>query len=209
METSRDYPSQQEPPEEKDFLEGFPCKCIRSGLRWYKVHKINQNPWHFNNKEGGRFNLSSKNGTCYMSNKPEAAIREIIGPDWMRDREVPQALLSDRKISTLYIPRRLTAAKLNDDKCLSYRINAELSVSTPYKISAKWAEKFFKSGFHAIWYLPRFSSGESRSLAMFDLAGERNYKFEAFSTSISHLLGEMGISTIESYRYDGYEVITP
>lgn len=98
---------------------------------------------------------------CYLANKPEGVIRELIGPSFMSAGSIIPGLLKDRVVSVLELPGSFKAAKLTDNRCLTFGINNELSTSAPYKVSQQWAQHFFMHGYGGIWYRPRFSAGEN------------------------------------------------
>lgn len=192
-------------------LAGFPTKQLRNGVRWYRAHRRELGAWYFDSGPGGRFNLHGAKGTCYAASTAEAAVREIIGPDFVQGRQVFDTLVDARVVSTVVLPTFCCVAKLTDAGAAAYRVSNELSSMTRYGIPQAWAAAFDAHGFDGIWYQPRFSPGEGRALALFGPSGAGDpgtYRTEAGRQSLRSVIeGMPGIEIIPTRRLTDYVVL--
>ena len=132
-------------------------------------------------------------GTCYLASTPEAAAREIVGPDFSASGRVPEGLVRDRIVSQLELPFTVEAARITSDHTLGYGVvGSELAVAASYDLSCQWAEAFNAAGFNGIWYTPRFSGANARSLALFSDSGEAiDYDVDTAPKTLKSVVDEM------------------
>jgi len=156
---------------------------------------------------GGRFDLSSPDGTCYVASSKEAAARELIGPDFIASRKVNAQFVQDRSISTLPLPCKAVLAKLTDQGAFNYGISNELSCAGSYEIGQAWAAAFYAEGFNGIWYRPRFSTGDDRAVALFDTEGLHEYVFGETEPLQGTVESILGMKILDTQNLDQYEIV--
>ncbi|MBB2997638.1 hypothetical protein E9229_003910 [Paeniglutamicibacter cryotolerans] len=156
---------------------------------------------------GGRFDIREPHGTCYVANTDETAVREIVGPDFIRSGIINDAFVSDRVVSQVTLHKSIKAAKLTDPLVFQFRVTNELSNMDNYTIPQAWAAAFHTSGFKGIWYQPRFSAGKSRALAMFGPTGPAKHGYET-GREMRDVVDEMlDLSVVTTQGLDQYEVL--
>lgn len=161
----------QRPPAPGQSLKRFPDRKVRMGTPWNRAHKAELGPWFFASEGSGRFDLPHPRGTCYVANTPETAARELIGPDLIGSRAVPDSFLDERVVSKIPLPTEVLAAKLTSNAALEHRVSGELGSMPDYSVPQRWAQAFHEHGFSGIWYQPRFSPGKGRALGIFGPSG--------------------------------------
>lgn len=165
---------QQEP---KGIDGSFPSRVHRRRT-WFRAHTdrpgADRGCWYFASTpghpaagEGGRFDLPSPRGTCYLAATEVAAARERLGrPGRLVAVEETQGVVVSR---VRYEPGRV-ADLLHRDAAL-HGGTRELSASSPYRLSQRWAHAVDLAGFAGIVYPPRFSTDPVEALAAFGEAG--------------------------------------
>lgn len=158
---------------DRDFPHTWPRRRT-----WYRAHGLRAGTdhgcWYYaslpagpQTAEGGRFDLPSPRGTCYLASTALAAARERLArPGRIVDHEeVDGAVVTEVRLA----PGRV-ANLLHRDAAL-HGVTRELSTSVPYSLSQRWAHAFHLAGFTGIVYPPRFSSDAVQALAHFGAAG--------------------------------------
>lgn len=140
---------------------------------WFRAHRYRADAadagcWHYSSLPapiggGGRFDLPSPRGTCYIAESALAAAREALGRpgDVIAHDEVDGRVISALRVA----PGRL--ADLLHPDAARRGVTRELSTSTPYPLTQAWAKEFADLGFHGISYQARFSSEPAISVAVF------------------------------------------
>lgn len=189
------------PPREGTDYSQFPVRTVGAGLRWFRAYRDapGRKAWFFSSIGWGRFDVASPNGTCYVANTPEVAVREVIGPDLAASGMVNAEFLQDRTISEVTLPYDVQAAKLTSKQCLSFGVTAELGIAARYALSQAWAEVLLEAGFGGLWYQPRFSGAKGRALAIFDDEGEKNYSSQRWSSMREVVDSMAGLMVIDPY----------
>lgn len=141
----------------------------------HRAHLAARGPWWFASG-GGRFDLPTPRGTCYLATSALTAVRERLGPVLAARRAVPAAALDDVVVSRLALgpptsgtPLRL--ANLRATGAADFGVTRELESMTPYAVPCSWAAAFDVAGFDGLWYGPRFSPGRASAVALFGAAG--------------------------------------
>lgn len=171
-------------PEPPADLTGFPGDVIVGG--WYRAHidrgGLDRGCWWFSSlavgstpEAGGRFDLPSPRGTCYLGATPTVALRERLGP-FLRGDAVLSSLLetSDGRVvvSEVQLPATAVADIAHVDAA-RWGVNRALSCSVGiYGITQPWAAAMDGAGRAGISYAPRFSlAADAKALALFGPEG--------------------------------------
>ena len=119
---------------------------------------------------GGRFDLRSPRGTCYLASNPLAAWVEVFRGTRMVDRTDvrPRRLLESR------VPRRLTLAELTHRAAVAAGVSLELHAGSDRADSQSFAAAIDEDPrFRGIWAWTRHDPSKgSNTLALFDDQGD-------------------------------------
>ena len=102
-----------------------------------------------------------------MADTALAAARERLGRP---GRVVDYGEVADAAVSEVTFKPGLVADLLHDDAPL-FGVTRELSSSSPYRLSQRWAAALDRAGFDGIRYQSRFSSGMAVAVAAFGQEG--------------------------------------
>ncbi|MGW8566969.1 RES domain-containing protein [Isoptericola sp. NPDC055881] len=189
-------------------LAAFPHKRIQAGRLWYRQHHLP--PWYFSSNRKGRFDLDPPRGTCYLASRPEAAAREFIGADVADAGFVAAALLRDRYVSALTLPRDMRLAHTQHQDAISHGvISNELCHMTPYDVPQAWARAFDAAGFDGIWHTLRFSTTVPRGMALFGTAGGADWPVDPHPTPLRTVVDSMRISVLDTPSLAETTVVQP
>lgn len=76
--------------------------------------------------------------------------------------------MAGRMVSTVRLdPVPAPVADLTSPDAAAFGVTGELSAGNDYEVSAAWAQALFDAGHAALLYLPRFTPGGERALAVF------------------------------------------
>ena len=156
-------------------LTGFPTVRVGPDTELFRCHRATLGPWWFGNDGGGRFDLPSPRGTCYLALDPEAAVREWLGPVLGGRTSVPESALEDAVVSRLSPPGTWEVADLQSRRAAAHGVTRELEVMVPYAVPQAWAVAFDSAGMDGVRYGPRFTPGAASSLAAFGEEGRRSW----------------------------------
>lgn len=143
-------------------LHSFPSterKTASSHL--YRSHRAGRAPWHFDDTlgpAGGRFNLPAPRGTCYAADDLATAVREGLGSVLGQTNVIEEDLAVSRVVSRIAVAGTLHVAELNNPNAVRHGANRELSASTDYPTTQKWAATLADAGFGALHYESRFTT---------------------------------------------------
>lgn len=151
---------------------------------WFRAHsnahheQSDRGCWWFascapDDTGGGRFDLPAPDGTCYLADDVEAAVRERLGPAWGSHPFLPQGALAGTTVSGIELAKYLTAstvADTNNPDAAGFTTR-ELSSGARYSLTRRHAAAFAAAGFTAIRYEPRFTPGAVQAIALFGEAG--------------------------------------
>ena len=195
----RDRLALGEPP---DDLMGFPSAQAEHGP-WFRAHPERPGPdkgcwWFTSHASGvtpdGRFDLLMPNGTCYLADSAQAAVRERVGRysaarTWVPAHAVDGVLVSS--VATLHTGRRPLADSTHASAAAS-GATRELSVATGYGLTSRWAQALFRDGFAGLLYQPRFSTGSEVAVALFGAEGSRTWAVRS-SKAMREFVISMGL----------------
>lgn len=182
-------------------MTGFPDRQLPAGSIWHRQHRTDLGPWWFSSVVGGvgrgRFDLPAPHGTCYLASSADAAVRELVGPDFTAHGLVPTSVLDDRHVSRLTVPVRVRAADLDDPQATGYRVTRELPTMTPYGIPQAWAAALKAAGFDGLVHPLRFSPGSERGLSLFGIAGDAGWPGDPAPDPVTPIADRLGYLLIE------------
>ncbi len=141
-------------------------RCTRS---------VFDSPWYFSADGSGRFDLEDPEGTCYLASDIVGALRETLGPDYMRGNLVAESFFINRTLWEL-LPRStgLTdhIANLLDDGWNFIGLTNEIFDISSYILPRAWADCFRRAGWEGIRVrLRHLLSSERYGVALFGPAG--------------------------------------
>lgn len=151
-------------------LAGFPAYDLMADEPLHRAHHHASGPWWFSST-GGRFDLPTPHGTCYLANNPLAALRERLGPVLAQRTSIPASLLEESVVSRLRVPRTHRLADLQASTASEFGVTRELETMVPYAVPQAWARALHSAGLQGVRYGPRFSTGPTSSYAVFGAAG--------------------------------------
>jgi len=170
------------PPDRAGSLAALPRQKLRA-RHLYRVWRAElpdgsrrEDPWWFASAEteaalGGRFDLPSPMGTCYLATRPEAAVLEALQ---MRLTLLPAPELRARRLATCTAPddapdaAMLTARRLAGE----WGITAELWAGRDRALTRRWAQAIRRDGWWALYAgVSHDPSGRLRAVALFDHQG--------------------------------------
>ena len=171
----RDRLALGEPP---DDLMGFPSAQARHGA-WFRAHPERPGPdkgcwWFTSHASGvtpdGRFDLLMPNGTCYLADSAEAAVRERVGRYSAARTWVPANAVDGVLVTSV----------------------ATLHTATGYGLTSRWAQALFREGFAGLLYQPRFNTGTEVAVALFGAEGSRTWAVRS-SKAMREFVISMGL----------------
>jgi hypothetical protein len=110
-------------------------------------------PWYFSSDGGGRFDLDSPLGTCYLASDKVGALREVLGPDYVAGSVVAQVFFDQRRIweatpTTMGWTQGI--ADLLDDRWDGLGLTNELFTTSDYPATHSWARCFQVTGWDGL-----------------------------------------------------------
>ncbi|WP_182349058.1 RES family NAD+ phosphorylase [Tomitella gaofuii] len=170
---SRDQPALPSPSGQD--LADFPPAAVSADTPLWRGHRRDRGPWWFSSA-GGRFDLPTPHGTCYLGYDEQTAVRETIGNTLAAGQIITAEFAAGRVVSALQLPSPITAADTCHHDAVQYGLTRELCTTTPYDIPQQWAAAFFEAGHGGIQYQTRFTTGtEPNAVAVFGEAGEADW----------------------------------
>ena len=160
-------------------LAGFPTYPVDEEVDLFRAHRRDLGPWWFGNDGGGRFDLRSPRGTCYVALDPLSALRERLGPVLGGTPSVPESLLEDAMVSRLRLPAARDVADTQDRRAVGFGVTREIETTVPYAVPQAWASAFDEEGFGGVRYGPRFTPGDASAVALFDDEGAKDWPVDA------------------------------
>ena len=171
----RSAPAQSTPP--TSGVAGFPTAIGLSDV-WYREHqhrpeKPDEGCWWFSSHKtgqepGGRFDLVTPNGTCYLGETVGVAVRERCGRFLATHMPIPTGHMEGRVVSTVVLaPMPAPVADLTSPDGARFGVTGELTAGNDYTLTVEWAQALFDAGQAALLYQPRFTPGQERALAVF------------------------------------------
>lgn len=173
-----------EPKPAAELAAGFPRATDLNGP-WYRAHsdrhlsEPDRGCWWFASYTppatgSGRFDLASPNGTCYLADDVEAAVRERLGSKWGTRRYLTPVALRGTVVSEVTPGVSVASVADTDNKNAVGFVTRELASGAPYNLTQRHAAAFHAAGFAGLLYRPRFTPGAVRALAVFGQEGPPN-----------------------------------
>jgi hypothetical protein len=156
-------------------LAGFPAYRLSPHTGLFRAHAADLGPWWFGNDGGGRFDLPTPRGTCYLALDPVSAVRERLGPVLGGAAALPESLLEDVLVSRLRLAEGREVADLQERAAGDFGVTRELETMVPYAVPQEWARRFDAEGLGGVKYGPRFTPGECSAIALFGDEGARDW----------------------------------
>ena len=158
------------------------------GCWWFTAHARDVIP-------GGRFDLLTPDGTCYLADLAEAAVRERVGRysvarTWVPANAVDGVLVSI--VVTLHTGSRPLADSTHASAA-ALGATRELSAATGYGLTSRWAQAHFHEGVAGLLYQPRFSTGTEVAVAIFGAEGSRTWAVRSSKAMREVVIG-MGLT---------------
>ena len=164
------------PPPSSSTLGGFPRRSIGPKTQLYRVNRRPHGPWWFSSS-GGRFDLASPRGTCYLALEPIGAFLEAVGPE-RANGAVATTLISKLMLWSLHIPSERQTADFTAARATRFGITLEISTIVPYDCPQAWARELDSARFEGITYFLRHDPSGVRGLGLFGDAGEADWAKE-------------------------------
>jgi hypothetical protein len=211
---TRSTPAQQGPPASFD---GIPARRP-TGTYWYREHNHRPGPgggcWYYaplpaDPAEGGRFDLPSPEGTCYLANRERVAAMERVGRFTSQRKPVPAGLVRGRVVTTVETST-LPAKTLNLVSARAQTeagVTGELFAGPDYSLTQAWAAAIRAAGHDALTYAPRFSPGD-RAIAVFGPEGPGTQPVVS-SRPLQDVLAEAGISVAGVPSSSAIKIVAP
>lgn len=157
------------PPDDPEELARFPTTPAPRSLHRLSEHDL---PWWFSSLPGGggRFDLKSPKGTCYLADDLDTALVEKL---LRRPKKiVPAQRLRELHHAVISIHQTPALADLTAERASGWGLNAEIHTSLDYVKPRAWAERLHAAGAPGLRYAARSDPAvEGRSVALFGGAG--------------------------------------
>lgn len=197
MTAPRQQTFQRGPVEGTDYRR-FPVRTVRAGARWFRQHRQGNGPWWFAASGTGRFDLPEPLGTCYLAGTPQAAVRELVGPDLAATGRVADSVLARRVVSSLPVRETVKAANVSSARASEhFGVTAELAVMPDYRVPQLWARALHAADFRGIVFRLRCSAGAQWGLAVFGATGPRpSWAGDPQPIPVTELAAGMGLRVL-------------
>ncbi|WP_448073902.1 RES family NAD+ phosphorylase [Georgenia yuyongxinii] len=196
-------------PEPTD-ITGFPRRTVPAGETVYRSHGERnadgtpRSPWWFASApadpdNGGRFDLPTPNGTCYVAFDPTTALRERFGEELMELGVLSGEDVDATAVSRLTLQDDVAAADTGDERAANW-ITRELIAIDGYALTQRWAAAFARDGHEGVLYESRFTTvTETPPPAPFGPAGGRDWPVDG-TEDVRAVLGKAGIKVANPPR---------
>lgn len=161
------------PPPDSSTLSGFPRRSIGPKSQLYRVNRRPYGPWWFSSF-GGRFDLPTPRGTCYLAFEPLGALLEAVGPE-RSNGAIATTLVNELVLWSLHIPNGRQMADCTAARAAKYGITLEISTIVPYDCPQGWARELDVAGMDGVVYFLRHDPSGVKGLGVFDVAGEADW----------------------------------
>jgi hypothetical protein len=167
-------------PAPPDDLPELPTTKLGTKALW-RIDAANVNPWFFDVRPDGRFNLA-ESGTCYLAEQPIGAFVEKFGRLLRPGGAIPEPLVDTQRLSKLR-PPKASVVDLTDPTVLGLiGLTAEIHSTTDYDLTRDWALALQEAGYAGIRYKARHDPrGQLASIALF---GSRTRPRSAAKTTV-------------------------
>ena len=157
-----------------------------------RLHRLSHwtSPWWFSSAgagdQGGRFDLPTPHGTCYLAENLEGALLEKV-------LRRPRQLVAAEQLTGLFhvkvaVVTPPPTADLTAAAVTGLGVNAEISTGLDYAKPRAWAAALHRAGWYAVRYALRGDSSlRQRGVALFGRAGLHRRAPAGFRTSLTTL----------------------
>lgn len=176
---------------------------------WFRQHRILEDYqdngcwWHASlpndpkDEPGGRFDLASPDGTCYLAATDRGAVLEHVGRFLARHIPIPPEAYAERGVSEVRLPLlNGPAADLTSPDSAQVGVTSEIHTVDDYRLTTEWAAAARRDGFGALRYQTRF--GQDVALALFGPAGAYPDRGVLSTRPLVDVLVELGYKTNRS-----------
>lgn len=152
-------------------LNGFPTES--SGDRvYYRAHKATRGAWYFGNAMTSRFDIENPDGTLYLGDDIETAIRESFGEVLVDAIDISHAMANTIGVSSVRLPRQYECAAVAHKSAARFGLTREINTTIDYDVTQAWARRFHAEGLQGIHYESRYTTAEgASSWALFGPSG--------------------------------------
>jgi hypothetical protein len=176
----------------------------------YRAHHGQRRPWWFASSLSGRFDLPEPAGTCYLATDATAALRERLGPTLAGLGFVRAADVEAVVVSVLSVLPCGPIADFVATRAAQFGMTREISTTTDYQCTQRWAAAVFAAGFAAARYQPRFStSANAFSFAYFSGGGDHDELESSARMPAGEVAADAGIRIETDPPISGLSVVTP
>ncbi|SDH31579.1 RES domain-containing protein [Microbacterium sp. 77mftsu3.1] len=159
----------QAPPKAGAVTARFPPSTLPAGEAVYRAHGASYGAWYFSSSLTGRFDLPSPDGTCYVAEGEDTAVREKVREE---AGSIVEPVIADGfVVSKLTAPRSYRCADTGDDAAAQFGVVRALTTMDDYTVPQAWAAAFFAAMFEGVRYGSAFTTGARNSWALFGPPG--------------------------------------
>ncbi|MCZ4277743.1 RES family NAD+ phosphorylase [Rhodococcoides yunnanense] len=158
-----------EPKPVSELAERFPSYVYPAGTEFFRSHQARLGTWWYSSNGGGRFDLESPAGTCYLAEDEVLTLLEIFGGQLA----VPRYEVDARAASTITLGADIKVADLTANTGVAFGVTAEIFSTADYPLTQRWAAALRAAGFDGLRYWARHELERAgRCIALFGEAGE-------------------------------------
>lgn len=178
-----------QPPSEPGALTGLPAAGHVE-----RLHRLSEyvRPWWYasvttlDEHRGGRFDLTSPQGTCYLAESLDGALVEKLLR--ARTKVVVAERLAELFHATIHVRAAPTAADLTSPRATAAGLNAEVHTTLDYRITRRWARALRAAGWRGLRYRLRGDvTGRAAGRAVFGRAGLHRRAPAGLTTEVAPL----------------------
>jgi hypothetical protein len=176
-----------DPPKGETDLDGFP-----EAVAPRELHRLSEWPgtWWFSStpddQPGGRFDLTTPDGTCYLAETLDGALVEKLLRT--RTKVVVAERLAELFHATVTVRVMSRCADLAAPEAAGFGINGEIHTTLDYATPRRWAAALRRAGWKSLRYLLRADpAGLNSGRALFGKAGLRRRAPAGMTTHVAPL----------------------
>lgn len=196
-------------------LADFPS-CDVSTVTLHRVTRADRSAWWFAARGptgGGRFDLASPRGTCYLADDPVAALLEVLRPPYVTGRSIvaAQALQARVVWHVGGAPDVTIVADATARRAAGFGVTKEIGTITPYDVPRAWADALDAAGHGGVRWWLRFDPADGRGVALFGEAGPRPGWPQGErrpADDYRALVGELGVEVLDVPAADQLRFVT-
>lgn len=197
----------------------FPDREVRTGKALYRAHAASRGVWWWGSapdtpEDGGRFDLPSPHGTCYLALDAPTALRERFGESLISIGTIGVTEVRATALSQVALPWDVVAANTASARAEGL-ITRELVTCDDYGLTQRWAAAFHRIGKGAILAESRFTvRPRPTALALFGAAGDDAKQVRGplpvgRALDVEATLARMGVRVSSGFGIAAAKVISP